>query len=363
MLRKQKITIAKYREAVKSYRHAQSKAEKWEMEALISKIKMDFSSEISGLDLYDLNNKVGLLANLKKQISLFEETKEAKKIREDKTRKAQKDVDTLTAKIEDLKSNKMYQNAFEWRFEFPEVLNDKGDFLGFDVVIGNPPYIRQEEFSDIKPYLQNNYQTYAGTADLYVYFVEKGLSLIQNNGGFTYILPNKWLRAGYGEKLRQWAKQYSMNSIIDFGDLPVFEEATTYPCVWSMTKAKPVLTQFSAATIDTLTFSNGLDEYINRHQITVNQSYLADNGWALVSDKVQQLLQKLKSAGTPLEAYADGKIYRGLLTGLNDAFVIDEATKHKLITKYAKNANIIKPFLAGREIKRYQQPQSSSYLM
>ena len=126
--------------------------------------------------------------------------------------------------------------AFNWHDEFKNIL-DSG---GFDVIIGNPPYVRQELIKDIKPYLEKKYQVYTGVSDLYVYFFEKAMSLLKENGYFAFIVSNKFLRAGYGQKLTQYLQQnFTILNLIDFGDLQIFEGATTYPCIITMQKKKP----------------------------------------------------------------------------------------------------------------------------
>jgi len=171
------------------------------------------------------------------------------------------------------------------------------------------------------------------------------------------------MRAGYGSKLRSWIKQFSIDSIVDFGDLPVFEEATTYPCLWSIKKATPKLPMFDVSIIDTLSFPNGLANYVKEKKFEVNLLELSETGWTLVNNDIQHLLKKIKSVGIPLGEYVEGKIFRGLLTGLNEAFVIDEATKNNLIAADPKSAEVIKPFLSGREIKRYQNPKVEKHLI
>ena len=163
---------------------------------------------------------------------------------EKKVKKIAENLDKLDSELDEIKNNKIYENAFEWRFEFPEVLNDYGEFIGFDIVLGNPPYIRQESLGSNKLYLEEHYQTFAGTADIYVYFVERGMNILARNGNFIYILPNKWLRAGYGKNLRAFLQRQRLNTIIDFNDLPVFEEATTYPCILTTSKSLPRETLF-----------------------------------------------------------------------------------------------------------------------
>ncbi len=364
-LKNSKWTIDSYRLAVMTYRNAQSKEEKREMEKLIAQIKNDFESDVAANDkrVLKLNKAKGELFALTTQTTLFDRTKAEKAIWDKQVKILTDTILSLETELEGIRSNKIYENAFEWRFEFPEVLNEEGDFTGFDVVIGNPPYIRQEELSNIKFYLQNNYDTFDSAADLYVYFVERGLSILHNNGAFIYILPNKWMRAGYGNKLRSWIKQFSINSIVDFGDLPVFEEATTYPCLCSIKKAKSNSITLEAAFIDTLSYPSGLDNYIEVKKFEVNQNQLQENGWMLANESVQILFQKIKSVGKPLSEYIEGKIFRGVLTGLNEAFVIDENAKNKLIAKDPKSIELIKPFLAGKDIKRYLQPTNRDWLI
>jgi hypothetical protein len=248
-----------------------------------------------------------------------------------------------------LEGEEIYKiNPFDWDREFSEIMQGGG----FDAVIGNPPYVRQESIKEMKEYFSSRYQTYQGTADLYVYFVERGMSLLRDGGYFSYIVANKWMRAAYGKPLRKWLKERQIEEIIDFGDLPVFEQATTYPCILRMSK-KIQDNTIQVTNVDTLSF-HSLDEYILEHGFILDQQGLDESGWALVNEKEKALLDKIRAAGIPLGEYVDGKIFYGIKTGLNKAFVIDEDTKNRLIAEDPKSAELIKPFLAGRDIKRYQ---------
>lgn len=205
---------------------------------------------------------------------------------------------------------------------------------------------------------------------------------MKKNGLFGIIVANKWLRAGYGEPLRRFLKGKEILEIVDFGDLPVFEKATTYPCILRMknhdredisrdrscphTGTSPVPT-IDAVNMKTLLFGD-LSAYVEANKFKIDVAQLDDAGWALAGAGAQALLQKLKAMvesrrAVTLGEYVNGKIYRGILTGLNEAFVIDEATKKRLIKEDPKSKEIIKPFLAGRDIKRYQQPVSDKYLI
>ncbi|OOG75562.1 Eco57I restriction-modification methylase domain-containing protein [Algoriphagus sp. A40] len=356
--------IEDYKTAVSTYRNAKSKDEKRAMEALIAQIKTNFRSEISKSDpkIQRKSKLGGELYNLTSQTAIFEESAKEKKIRLAKVEKVSAELNKLDTQIEEIKANQIYENAFEWRFEFPEVLNDEGDFVGFDVVIGNPPYIRQEEFSTLKPYLQSRFQTFAGTADLYVYFVELSMNLLKDSGDFVFIIPNKWMRAGYGKALRTYVKGFAIHELLDFGDLQVFEEATTYPLIIALGKSSPGA-NFNAVNLATLDFPNGMENYLRENKLEVSPAGLSEEGWTLTDSRSQALLFKLKSQGVPLSEYVDGKIFRGVLTGLNEAFVIDLETKERLITEDPRSAELIKPFLAGRDIKRYQQPKSDKFLI
>jgi len=248
-------------------------------------------------------------------------------------------------------------NPFDWEKEFPEIFQ-RG---GFSVVIGNPPYVRQEMLGEFKSYFQKHYKVYQGTADLYAYFIERGVSLLQEGGIFSYIVANKWMRANYGLPLRTWLKEQCIEEIIDFGHLQIFQGATTYPCIIRITKSKPH-TSFDVTQVKTLDFQN-LSDYVKENHYSVNQLALDDKGWSLTDERTQALLSRLKASGVPLSDYVSGKIYRGVLTGLNEAFVIDRAIKERLIAEDVRSAELIKPFLAGRDIKKYELPANDKYLI
>lgn len=369
-----KYSINDYRNFVRDYKNSTDKDVKRGLLLIIDEIKTNFRTEIGRND-----PKVSKLQKLTNELYhrftgnfLFEPEvpyggkKPSADSLEAKRKKAraelEQEITKLSAEIQEIKNNKIFRNAFEWRFEFPEVLDDEGRYLGFDAVLGNPPYIRQEELGPFKSHFQNTFETFAGTADLYVYFVERGMSVLRPGGQFSYILPNKWMRAGYGDKLRRFVRRHHIEGISDFGDLPVFDEATTYPCILELRRADAQPT-FPAAAVGTLSYEGTLSEYIRANAFAVNLAGLSDSGWTLTDQTTQHLLDKLRAAGTPLGEYVQGKIYYGIKTGLNEAFVIDAATRARLIAEDPKSAEVIKPFLAGRDIKRYQTPVSDKYLI
>lgn len=210
-LRKSKLSIPQYKSSVSSYRNAKTKEEKWEMDSLINEVKSGFQFEILSndkkvLDLYKYKNELNALEN---QQTLFELDKKAEKIKKEKTEKLKLDISRLEELIEEIRSNKIFENAFEWRFEFPEVLNDEGDFLGFDVVIGNPPYIDSEAMVNNglekdRNYIASNYSFTKGNWDIYVAFFERGFNLLNKNGLLIYITPDKWINKPFGNTFREF---------------------------------------------------------------------------------------------------------------------------------------------------------------
>ena len=311
------------------------------------------------------------IATLQSQKTISEKKLKEKDLRtgvrkqtEEAIKKIDKQVEELQTKLLDrhiVETNAMRladwdpydQNAHadffdkEWMF---------GNSEGFDIVIGNPPYVRQEEIKEIKPMLEAQYSCYTGVCDLYVYFYEKGINLLAPTGTLTYISSNKFFRAGYGEKLRSFLTSNTIiRRMIDFGDRPVFE-ATTYPCVMVVSRSPIVNPQeniVSARTIETVNELERFEQVVQTSSIKMRQNDLSTSGWRIEGQSVITLLEKIRKTGMPLEEYVNGKIYRGITTGFNDAFVIDDKTKKSLIKEDKNSTEVIKPFLRGRDIKRY----------
>ncbi len=248
-------------------------------------------------------------------------------------------------------------NAFDWEREFPDIM-ERG---GFDAVIGNPPYVRQEGLGEFKGYFQKHYEVYHGIADLYVYFVERGVSLLRPEGVFSYIVANKWMKTNYGKPLRSWLKERRIERIIDFGDLPVFEGITTYPCIIHITKSIP-RDHFEVTQIKALDFQS-LTDYVMENHYSVEQKDLDDKGWSLADSPTLALSDKMLSQCVSLEEYTGGEIYTGIKTGLGRAFLINAECRQRLINMDPNSVEVIKPFLIGRDIKRYQPSKIERYLI
>ena len=251
----------------------------------------------------------------------------------------------------------------EWMFGFKQ---------GFDIVIGNPPYVRQEAIKDDKPRFKPHYATYNGTADLYVYFYERSFQLLKPGGCLSFITSNKWFRAKYGADLRQYmATHTALLQVIDFGDEAVFD-ALAYPTIVLATKlAKPVAADQAANDVWALNWdsSNPAHQVIDfpdvfaAERFAVPQNELKPGGWQLEPSAKRILLNKLQRTGSSLRKFLNKRVSRGVTTGFNDAFVMGEDDYDKLIDLDPKSKEIVKPYLRGKDVFRWVPPQSTQFLI
>ncbi|MFA5433297.1 MAG: TaqI-like C-terminal specificity domain-containing protein [Candidatus Paceibacterota bacterium] len=250
-LKKSKWTIDSYRIAVDTYRNAQSKEQKREMEKLITDIKSDFRSEISLNDpkVKKLRKLSGELFQMIQQQQLFEMSKKEKAAWNKKVAKLTGDTKKLEIEIEEIKANKIFENAFEWRFEFPEVLNDEGDFVGFDVVIGNPPYGALFNETE-KSYIKSNYQFCDYQFDIYMTFFERSYDLLKDLSQLCFIVPNTWLLNLKTPNIRKLLfTSFNMHNVRAY-NFPVFEEAVVDTIIVSAEKKKDITGAMTVQIID-----------------------------------------------------------------------------------------------------------------
>jgi hypothetical protein len=352
---KSKWTIDSYRLAVDTYRNAKSKEEKREMERLIDSIKSNFTIEISRNE-----PKVKRLQKLKAELfqntnqpQLFEMSQKEKEQWDKKLKKLTEDIQKLEAEIEEIKNNRIYENAFEWRFEFPEVLDNDGNFIGFDVVIGNPPYVQLQKNGGklAKLFEKAGYQTFERTGDIYSLFYEKGYALLKNKGLLVFITSNKWMRAGYGESTRKFfAENTNPILLVDFAGQKIFDAATVDTNILMFEKDKNH--QKTQACIVKEGAINNLSVFVRQNSTICNFCNNGGKSWIILNPIEQRIKSKIEDVGTPLKDW-NINIYRGILTGYNEAFIIDGKKKDELIAEDPKSADIIRPILRGRDIKRY----------
>ncbi len=273
------------------------------------------------------------------------------------------------------------EGVVDWRIVFAEVFAARA---GFDVVIANPPYVRYEQIGSAKPMLAGLYPSvHQGRADILVYFFARAIELLSLGGLLAFITSNKYMRVGYGKKLRGFlAANLSINQVIDFGDLPVFT-ATSYPAVLVGRKgpveeghelrvadlAAPVRRELIDRGLRVTPESmiravERLPDHLSCHgHADYSQSFLRPSGWALEDPDLIRLFERLMNQGMPLGEYVDERIHLGVITGLNQAFVISRDRRGELVDADPKSAEIIKPWLRGRDIRRWTPDWAELYII
>lgn len=253
-------------------------------------------------------------------------------------------------------------HPFEWRFEFPEILDDEGNFKGFDLIIGNPPYIRQEELKELKPHLAKNYKVYKGTSDIYTYFYELGFNVLKDRGGvLSYITSNKYTRAGYGEALREFLlKNVKFLEYTDLNGIKVFDSATVDTSILCFEKLKSKDNKFKYLSLNneilkTCAYNIGL----YKDFAEFSQNSLSKESFTFSDENTSALKAKIERIGTPLKEWYGLNINYGIKTGYNEAFIITTEKRNEILAnckdeaEKERTAKLIRKMLRGRDIKRY----------
>lgn len=254
------------------------------------------------------------------------------------------------------------KNAFIWQNEFPQIMANGG----FDIVIGNPPYVRAERIAQKDlDYYKGNYQVFIPDADLFSYFYEKGINILKNNGLFCFI-SNTFDKTTAGKVLREFIQNnVNIECYVDFTEVQIFDGATTYPIILLLSKNKKEENVFQYIKIPKQMQGNVvIDKAPNK---IVEQKTLDCNNWAFQSAEMSNILMKIRSFKPLKEQY--GKSYRGVLTGLNEAFIIDKEKRQEIISgslnkeEKERTANLIKPILRGKDIKCYSYEMEELYII
>jgi hypothetical protein len=270
------------------------------------------------------------------QTQMFELTKREKATWNKKLKQLAEDSKKLETIIEEIKNNKIYEDAFEWRFEFPEVLDDNGDFLGFDIVIGNPPYIRVQELQyEAIDYYKLNFKVAYKRIDISVLFSELGYNLLNNNGYLSYITSNQFLKAEYGREARKFLNG-KLFSNIDYSKVSVFESMATYVSIIGITKNSLKSVKYKIIDYPT---------QIPENLVEFDNSSLNEDTWDFNVN--QELKVKVYSDYKTLDSIAD--FTYGVITGFDGAFLIsvDNVKNLKL------EAEITKNFIRPQNYKKY----------
>ncbi len=369
ILRKNGISISAYRKAVSDYKNAHSKEEKRELEDYLRQIKGNIRTQIS-LNDPKLIRKSQLERELNNLMApqLFAISKKEQAQRDKQAKVLQTKISKIQAEVDEIRDNKIFVGAFEWRIEFPEVLDEDGRFVGFDCVIGNPPYIQLQKMGTDADALQKmNYETYERTGDIYCLFYEMGMRLLKQGALLSFITSNGWMKSAYGKPLRTMLSSlYHPSLLIDFSGYKVFDSATVDVNILSVIKSN-TNQETTACSIKKDNFEiEKLSDYVQTHAIFSNFS--SSESWSILSDIERSIKTKIESIGIPLKDW-DIQINYGIKTGFNDAFIIDSAKRNGILNacqcedERQRTAELIRPILRGRDVKRYGYEYADQYII
>ncbi len=370
-LKKSKWTIDSYRIAVDTYRNAQSKEQKREMEKLIADIKSDFRSEISLNDpiVKKYRKLSGELFQMTQQTQLFEMSKKEKDDWNKKVSELTQETKKLETEIEEIKANKIFENSFEWRFEFPEVLNDEGDFIGFNVVIGNPPYMRVQEIQATQPnqkiYYETQYQNAKAAYDLANLFFELAINISNTKAHNSFIFPHKFFNSASSEVFRNYLIEGKfIDKVAHFGANMVFEDADTYTCIawFSRHQNKGFDFQKFPFKSDFQNFMTKNEKYslMSYEMINKASKLYGSNQWIMFNSELGfNIFEKIYKQ-SKLFADAFEGIFQGLATSKDDLYILEKTNDDVFKLKvpisakvYELEKELFKPFLMGKDVQRY----------
>ncbi len=362
------LTVTQYRNMVNAYKNTKDKTIKRDLDARIKEIKTYFRKEhIATIDR-DIAIIERKIIALETQTEMFGgQDRFLDKHREVTVRGYEYEIKTLEKTKQAYETDLTFMNALEWRFEFPEILDDDGTFIGFDVVIGNPPYIQlQRDGGELaKLYETRGYDTFIRTGDIYILFYEKGYDLLSHKGILSFITSNKWLRAGYGEKLRTYlCHRTKPLMLIDLG-ANVFDNATVDSNILTLAKRqdKELTHTINASSIhNDIKMIKDSDDLA---KIVFNKTFsipINSEQWIILDKTKITIKEKLQTIGKPLKDW-NIEINYGIKTGYNEAFIIDTETKERLCFQEPKSIQILKPILRGKDIKKWQASWQGFWLI
>jgi len=357
---KMQFATQKYKDQVFIYKSTTDKTTRKKAEKEIERIKEQFSSVVNPTD-EDFKKLRQKQAELGETPMLF--NKEEKTQWEMKVIRLSKDVAELE-KAYNEKIKSIYGNAFEWRFEFPEVLDDNGNFVGFDLVIGNPPYyqIQYADF-DFKA-IKNYYKTFEATGDIYSLFIEKATQIIKNNSIFSFIVSNRFCNTNYGNSTRKFLSTFNIETLLNINNVDVFDEANVGTLILIVSKLPTIENNHIILHhFDELKPLEQINKTLEINSIKTNQKYFNEKQWIFKSNEILGIKQKMENRGHSFATINDLNINRGITTGANDIFIIDTKIKDELYSEHPNSAEIIKPLLKGKDIKRFYPNNSGEWII
>ena len=369
----EKMSFAKYKQLVNDFTNSSDHVAKEKFRETIEAIKKAFKVEFSNQFILKLAKLRGRISTLEAPMLFGERAKS--ELKELKKLKIQ--LDKLEQEQDDILTNQLYSNAFEWRFEFPQLLDENGKFTGFDIVIGNPPYLRIQGIRDTNPAfaeeLVKKYRSATGSFDLYAAFAERGLQVIRQSGIVNYIMPDKWTNAAFGKGLREVvSKQKAAYKIISFGAYQVFNASTYTALQWFIPNSEHLEYYQLDRNLET---NQELDIYLksikDNNTSIIDAKKLDKNSWVLTVGATSTILQKLESHPRRISDIFD-KIFQGLATSKDDVyFLYDCIENDENIIGYSKQLDriiniekgLVKPLLKGEDVHRYDNIKTNRYVI
>ena len=354
-LRHSKWSIDSYRLAVMTYRNAENKNQKQAMEKLIDEIKSNFESEVAASDrrVVRIKNLKDDLKNHAQQQNLFELTKTQKSAWNTKLKKLTTEIIKREAELEEIKNNKIYENAFEWRFEFPEVLNDDGDFVGFDLVIGNPPYGVSIKGTE-RIHLVSNISK-VPDYEIYYWFIDRGFQIVKNQGITSYIIPNSILFNVFAQEYRLTLfDNWGITEMLDCTDINIFDDATVRNIIFQFVKNETNNKLYYKPTNDISAFH----ELIARQLVSVKKEIVIANNqnWGLIfklSPIILKVINKIKTNAVPLsEKFSETS--QGLIAYDKYKGQSEEIIKNRVYHHFSNPNGIYKKWLYGEDVVRFK---------
>ncbi|RYH74082.1 hypothetical protein EVU94_08810 [Flavobacteriaceae bacterium 144Ye] len=360
-----------YKNAVAEYKDTNSKDRKREVLQIIDEVKHNFTSTLDNTFIAKFQKAQGELINeQERQNNLKQFGETITKKDKDALKKLKTKAENALIEKEEIVNNAIYHNAFEWRFEFPEVLADDGSYVGFDAVIGNPPYIEFKKLDSYhKKYIERDYITAKGKYDLFIPFIELSYEVLNKKGLNSFILPSMFIKRDFGKAIRDFINiNFSIVSVIDFTDFQVFDEATVFPFVYVFKKNKeeinthiiniPHNKSLTHSTIAKVLTNETIDfhESFQKPEVEVNTK----TPWSLKNPNKSKLLEKLTQNKNSFKLKDISKyIFVGIQSGKDSVFFI---TKEDII-KYQLESEIIHPILKGKDVVRYALKWSGVYVI
>ena len=254
---------------------------------------------------------------------------------------------------------------FLWHTWFHDVFS-RPSKEGFDIVIGNPPYVEAKKLKYIANTLKSIYNVYSGTADLSIYFNELGFNLLADNGILSFITTNKFFTTGYGRKVREQLSSQTINILLNFEQVEVFEDILVSSVIFNVSKCVPNNgNHFVYEKFYKLKCSEFKHLFVARQTTygTYPQDYLDENEWSFADINRLKLKEKIEVGNTRIKDVEGVHVYRGVTTGYNPAFIISNEQRDKLISQDIQNAGIIKNMLQGRNIRKWYYNESNENLI